>query len=162
MAEIAIVRERPDSADAQQLIAELEAVLNPRYAPESRHGYSVDKLIREGVHFFVMRADGAPAACGGIQFYPGFGELKRMFVRDAWRGHGLGHRLLEHLATHARAQGCTLLRLETGIHQHAAIRLYEQEGFRRIPPFGPYRDDPVSRCYEKHIGKEPARRPTTS
>ena len=25
------------------------------------------------------------------------------------------------------------------------------EGFRHIPPFGPYRDDPVSRCYEKRI-----------
>lgn len=151
MAEIAIVRERPDTADAQQLIAELEAVLNPHYAPESRHGYSVDKLIREGVHFFVARADGAPAACGGIQFYPGFGELKRMFVRDAWRGHGLGHRLLEHLATHARAQGCTLLRLETGIHQHEAIKLYERWGFARIGAFPPYKPDPVSIFYEKRI-----------
>ena len=37
----------------------------------------------------------------------------------------------------------------TGIHQNAAIRLYEQEGFRRIPPFGDYSDDPVSLCYEK-------------
>ena len=151
MAEIAIVRERPDSADAQQLIAELEAVLNPRYAPESRHGYSVDKLIREGVHFFVMRADGAPAACGGIQFYPGFGELKRMFVRDAWRGHGLGHRLLEHLAIYARAQGSTLLRLETGVHQHEAIKLYERWGFARIGAFPPYKPDPVSIFYEKRI-----------
>jgi len=41
-----------------------------------------------------------------------------------------------------------LLRLETGIHQQAAIHLYEQYGFRRIPPFGPYFEDPVSRCYE--------------
>ena len=26
--------------------------------------------------------------------------------------------------------------------------LYERRGFQQIPPFGPYRDDPVSRCYE--------------
>jgi putative acetyltransferase len=70
--------------------------------------------------------------------------------------------MLDHLADYARSNGVELLRLETGIHQHAAIRLYEQEGFRRIPPFGPYRDDPVSRCYEKRIGEEPARRPSSS
>jgi hypothetical protein len=44
-----------------------------------------------------------------------------------------------------------LLRLETGIHQAAAIRLYEGLGFQRIPPFGPYTEDPLSRCYEKRI-----------
>lgn len=151
MAKITIDRERPDTADAIRLIEELEAALSPFYAVESRHGYSVEKLIREGVHFFVARADGIPAACGGIQFYPGFGELKRMFVRDAWRGRGLGFALLEYLAAHARANGCALLRLETGIHQHAAIKLYERWGFRRIEAFPPYKPDPVSVCYEKRL-----------
>jgi len=40
---------------------------------------------------------------------------------------------------------------ETAIHQHAAIRLYEQEGFQRIPPFGDQWDVPVSLCYERRI-----------
>jgi len=151
MTDITIARERPDTADALLLIEELEAVLSPLYAAESRHGYSVEKLIRAGVHFFVARVGGAPAACGGIQFYPGFGELKRMYVRDAWRGRGLGFAVLEHLAAHARANGCSLLRLETGIHQHAAIKLYERWGFRRIPAFPPYKPDPVSVCYERAI-----------
>ncbi len=151
MTDIAIVRERPDTADAAKLIEELEAVLNPLYAAESRHGYSVEKLIREGVHFFVGRIGGAPAACGGIQLYPGFGELKRMFVRDAWRGRGLGFAMLEHLARHARANGCNLLRLETGIHQLDAIRLYERSGFARIAAFARYKPDPVSLFYEKRI-----------
>jgi len=43
------------------------------------------------------------------------------------------------------------LRLETGIHQLAAIRLYEQYGFRQIPPFAPYFENPVSRCYEMSL-----------
>jgi hypothetical protein len=29
--------------------------------------------------------------------------------------------------------------------------MYEQAGFRQVPPFGPYFDDPVSRCYELAI-----------
>jgi putative acetyltransferase len=151
VSDLAIVRERPDTADAKKLIAELEAALNPLYAEESRHGYSVEKLVKEGVHFFMARAEGKPAACGGIQFYPGFGELKRMFVRDAWRGRGLGYAMLEHLAKHARANACAVLRLETGIHQHEAIKLYERWGFRRIEAFPPYKPDPVSLFYEKRI-----------
>jgi hypothetical protein len=52
--------------------------------------------------------------------------------------------MLNHLADYARSQGVGTLRLETGIHQHAAIALYEQTGFERIQPFGEYRDDPLS------------------
>jgi len=74
-----------------------------------------------------------------------------MYVRPKSRGLGFAKLLLEHLAEYARSHGVGILRLETGIHQHAAIGLYEQAGFRRIPPFGQYRDDPVSRCYEKRI-----------
>jgi putative acetyltransferase len=148
---LSITRERPDAADAIQLIGELEAVLNPLYAEESRHGYSVEKLVREGVHFFVMRAEGVLAGCGGIQFYPEFGELKRMFVRESLRGRGLGKALLDHLAAHARQNRCAVLRLETGIHQQEAIRLYERWGFARIAAFPPYQPDPVSIFYEKRI-----------
>ena len=59
-----ILRERPDTPDAIALILELEAELDPLYPRASRHGYSVDKLIAQGVIFFVIRCDGAPAGCG--------------------------------------------------------------------------------------------------
>ena len=38
-----------------------------------------------------------------------------------------------------------------GIHQAAAIRLYERVGFQRIPPFGAYVEDLLSLFYEKRI-----------
>ncbi len=56
-----IVAERPDTADARMLIAELETQLAPFYPAISRHGYSVEKLIRQGVAFFVARQAGIPA-----------------------------------------------------------------------------------------------------
>lgn len=147
---VAITNERPDSEAAAELIAELEAHLSPQYPPESRHGYSVEKLLRENVAFFVIRHDGHPAGCAGLQLFgTEYGEVKRMYVRPAFRGLGLGKAVIEHLAAHARAQGVRLLRLETGIHQHEAIGLYERTGFARIAPFGAYRDDPLSRFYEK-------------
>ena len=147
-----ITAEHPASADATALIAELDAHLTPLYPSESRHGFSVQKLITDAVAFFVIRDDGAPAGCGGIKLFgTEYGEIKRMWVRPSFRGLGYGKAMLDHLAEYARQHGVGVLRLETGIHQHAAIRLYEREGFKRIPPFGNYRNDPVSLCYEKQI-----------
>jgi hypothetical protein len=60
-AAIHIARERPDTADARTLIDELEAELAQFYPAASRHGYAVEKLIAQGVLFFVARIDGAPA-----------------------------------------------------------------------------------------------------
>jgi ribosomal protein S18 acetylase RimI-like enzyme len=147
-----IVPEHPASDTATALIAELDAHLAPLYPRESRHGFSVQKLIADAVAFFVIRSDGAPAGCGGIKLFgTEYGEIKRMYVRPQFRGLGLAKLMLDHLADYARGHGVGILRLETGIHQHAAIGLYERAGFTRIPPFGPYREDPVSRCYEKSI-----------
>jgi putative acetyltransferase len=147
-----ILPERPDSADAIALIEELEAHLDPLYPAKSRHGYSVEKLIAQQVAFFVLRDNGTAAGCGGIQLFgKEYGELKRMYVRPQFRGLGYGKLLLDHLADYARAHGVGLLRLETGIHQTPAIRLYEGMGFQRIGPFGEYQEDPLSLFYEKRI-----------
>jgi ribosomal protein S18 acetylase RimI-like enzyme len=149
---VVITRERPDAPDARALILELEAHLEPLYPRESRHGFSVDRLVAEEVDFFVLRSDGEPAGCGGILFVAGeYGEIKRMYVPPRFRGRGFGQRILEHLADHAAARDVSVLRLETGIHQHEAIGLYERMGFRRIPPFGPYTNDPLSLCYEMRL-----------
>ena len=102
--------------------------------------------------FFLVRDNETPVGCGGIQLFgTDYGELKRMYVRPQFRGLGFAKLLLNHLAGYARSRGVRLLRLETGIHQHAAIGLYERAGFHSIRPFGDYADDPLSRFYEKRI-----------
>ncbi len=126
---VSITQERPDSPAASALIAELDDLLNGLYPSESRHGYSVDKLLRQGVAFFVVWVDGNPAGCGGVQIFgTEYGELKRMYVRPEFRGQGLGKKLVEHLSKYVRQQGISKLRLETGIHQAEAIGLYEKSG----------------------------------
>jgi GNAT superfamily N-acetyltransferase len=151
--QVTINPERPDTPEAIALIDELEAILAPGYPPESRHGYSVQKLIDQGVAFFVIRVDGTPAGCGGVQLFGAeYGELKRMYVRPAFRGLGLAKRLIDTLSDHARANAVTLLRLETGIYQHEAVGLYERLGFARVGPFGSYKLDPLSIFYEKSLG----------
>lgn len=147
-----ITAERPDTPDAIMLINELEEHLAPFYPATSRHGYSVEKLIKQGVAFFVTRQDGIPAGCGGVQLYGSeYAELKRMFVRPQFRGLGLARQMLQHLEDYTRQHNIHILRLETGIHQKEAIGLYESWGFEYISPFGEYVDDPLSRFFEKRL-----------
>jgi putative acetyltransferase len=148
-----VTEERPDSVDALQLIDELDAYLNHLpYPQESRHAFSVDKLLREGVVFFVTRYEEQPAACGAIKLFgTEYGEVKRMYVRPPFRGLGLGKGMLNHLADFARDKRINVLRLETGIFQTEAIGLYERYGFVRRAPFGEYFEDPMSVYFEKRI-----------
>ena len=154
---VEIAAERPDSPDAHDLIQELEAHLASRYPAESRHGFSVRQLLDEGVDFYVLRSDGQAAACGGLLLVPptdddvGYGEVKRMYVRPAFRGAGLGRAILDRLAARARERGVGTLRLETGIHQVEAIGLYEHAGFRARGPFGPYVEDPYNAYFELRL-----------
>ena len=149
---IHIQLERPDSPVARELIAELDATLDPHYPPQSRHGYSVEKLIQQSVAFFVVYLDEQAVGCGGVQLVGSeYAELKRMYVRPAFRGRGVGKQLLAHLEAYAAKQGIRVLRLETGVFQTEAVGLYQGFGFRRIPPFGPYFQDPLSLCMEKKL-----------
>lgn len=78
-------------------------------------------------------------------------EVRRMYVlRNARRG-GLALALLRRIEEDAHAQGFTRLVLETGYRQRPAMKLYESYGFCRISPFGQYKEDPTSVCYEKLI-----------
>jgi GNAT superfamily N-acetyltransferase len=99
-----ITRERPDTFDAISLITDLEALLEPLYPSESRHGFSVDKLLAEDVAFFLLRANKTPACCGGIKLVGSeYGEIKRMYVRPQFRGLGFAKLMLNHLADYAHA-----------------------------------------------------------
>ena len=150
---ITIEQVPPDSAEAVELIRELDDHLDQQpYTASSRHAFSVDKLVREGVVFFVAHYLDQLAGCGGVKLFPNdYGEVKRMFVRPTYRGLGLGTRILDRLAEHTHANEISLLRLETGIYQREAIALYEKYGFKQRPPFGDYREDPLSIYFEKSL-----------
>ena len=113
---------------------------------------TLDKYTPPAGQFLLVRVDEQPAGMGALRkLNDDICEIKRMYVRPQFRGQGFAKQMLDHLSAYAWTQGVSLLRLETGIHQHEAIGLYERMGFHQIPPFGDYRDDPLSLFYEKSL-----------
>jgi putative acetyltransferase len=128
--------------DARRLIDELEAELGGHFPPEQRHGYSVDRVFQPHVRFFIARLDGKAVGCGGVAFEHRLAEVKRMYVRPAWRGRGVGRTILARLEAEAAAGGVERVVLETGDVLLPAIAMYERAGFARCAAFGAYRSLP--------------------
>ncbi|MGF6182531.1 putative acetyltransferase [Massilia sp. UYP32] len=144
--------ETPDQPEVRALLEELDAYCAALYPAESNHLLDMDALLAGDVLFLVARdIDGAAVGCVALVNRGAYGEVKRMVVDEARRGQGTGKQLLEHLAMFARMSGLAVLKLETGIHQPAAIALYEGFGFSRCAPFGGYRPDPLSLFMEKRL-----------
>ncbi len=87
----------------------------------------------------------SPAGCIALRPLPALGpdicELKRMYVRPAFRGTGLGRRLGAELIAFARSAGYRTMKLDTSTTMHAAIGLYTSLGF---VPCERYNDDPMT------------------
>jgi putative acetyltransferase len=127
-------------ADAVALVSELDAVLGAVYEPYQRHGLSVEQVFEPHVRFFVARIGDEAVGCGAVALFDAFAEVKRMYTREAARGQGVGKAMLARIAEAARDAAKPVLRLETGIHQAAAIGLYVGYGFRPCGAFGHYAD----------------------
>lgn len=139
----------PEVGDLIRASDETAAAL---YPAESNHLVDIESLAQPHVIFCVARLDGEIVGCGAAVLQPeSYAELKRMFVREAARGHGVGRRVLAFLEEQVRRRGVTLARLETGVYSHDAIRLYERMGYVKIGPFADYWDDPLSVFYEKRL-----------
>lgn len=76
-------------------------------------------------------------------------EMKRMYVRPAWRGSGVADDLLAVIEQVARDEGVPRLLIHTGDRQHAALRFYDRHGYTPVPVFAPYEEVAYSRCFEK-------------
>ena len=121
-----------------ELIAELNDELSVLYNAHQRHGLALDAIFQPHIRFFIARKNGVAMGCGGVALFDDFAEVKRMYVRDAARGQGIADAIMQRLEAETGKAGLTLLRLESGIHSHAAIRFYRRRGFSVCPAFAPY------------------------
>jgi putative acetyltransferase len=143
-AETAIAVERAPSAtaDIRALIRELDRELSQHYSAEQQHGLALDAIFQPPVRFFVARMHGSVMGCGGVALFPDFAEIKRMYVREHARGRGVADAIITRLTQEAVDTGLTMLRLETGTQQTAAIRFYRRHGFTPCGAFEPYSSMP--------------------
>lgn len=147
-------RERFDSLDARALTDALEAELLGAYDGIPGSGGLPDAVIFEppAGAFLVGRVEGEALACGGISRYDdATAEVRRMYVMPRARGRGYSRLVLDALEAEARALGYSLVRLETGNLQAAAIGLYVSAGYGPIERYGPFANDRRSVCFEKRL-----------
>ena len=110
-------------------------------------------MPHDDVRYLVVAIGGRVVACGGWQALgDGVAELKRMYVRPAFRGQGIGRQLIVALEEEALAADRPTVRLETGTYLPAAIALYRSSGYLPIDTYGEYVGNPFSVCFEKRLG----------
>ena len=82
--------------------------------------------------------DGLLAGCVALRHLsPAFCEMKRLWVREPFRGCGVGTLLTQSILTRARHAGYSCLLLDTLPQMHSAHALYQRLGFKEIPPYYP-------------------------
>jgi putative acetyltransferase len=93
-----------------------------------------------GVVLIARDGNEAAGAIACRMVEPGVCEMKRLYVRPAWRGSGLGRELANELIEDARSQGYRTMLLDTLASMSAARALYRDLGFA---PVAPYYDNPL-------------------
>jgi len=91
-------------------------------------------------HLLLAEVDGAIAGCCALRpldsaDYPNAAEMKRLYVRKAFRGFGLGRELAEAVLDAARQGGYACVLLDTLDEMESARALYTDLGFEEIPPY---------------------------
>lgn len=149
---ITITRVAWDDEAAAALRAAQRAELDARYGSDDHEPGTPPSADDIALFLVASDSDGAPVGCGGLRLLDArSAEIKRMFVVPAARGTGVSTAVLRALEAEAGSLGLDELLLETGTEQPDAMRFYEREGYMPIASFGPYRDEPLSRCYARQL-----------
>lgn len=103
-------------------------------------------------HVVVVYEEDKPIGCGAIREYAdGIMEVKRMFVLNEYRGHGIASGILHELEAWAKELNYKKCILETGKILIDAVGLYKKNKYSVIPNYDPYENIESSICFEKNL-----------
>lgn len=138
---------RYDDPVASGLVEEVQGEYVCRYG--GRDAAAVDPADFAAPHglFLVAAVDGVPAGCGGWRVHRSGTtgstvELKRMYVRPAFRRHGVARALIGALEETAARAGHAAVVLNCGTRQPEALALYSRGGYTPVPGYGRYARSP--------------------
>jgi len=92
-------------------------------------------ILRKGGKIFLVESGGQTVGCVAlIPMGESVYELSKMAVSPAMRGQGIGRKLLLHAIAQAKALGAASLFLGSNSVLKNAVHLYEEVGFKHVPP----------------------------
>jgi len=146
-----LIRTDAHNPDFINLVKLLDADLAIRDG-EDHAFYAQFNSIEHIKHIVVAYKNDKPVSCGAIkEFSPDTVEVKRMFTIPEYRGRGIAALILKELEQWAEELSYKKCILETGKKQPEAIRLYEKNGYNRIPNYGQYYNVENSLCFGKDL-----------
>lgn len=112
--------------------------------PNEFQGFAIELHSLPGIYtpprgrLLLALVEGAAAGTGALRPLSETAcEAKRLYVRPAFRGTGVGRALVMRLLDEARAAGYRTIYGDTLPSMHAALRLYRAFGFTDSPPYSP-------------------------
>ena len=109
------------------------------------------ELPRGYLALFIAEENELAAGCVGLREVDrNTAEMKRLYVRPAWRGHGVGRALAEAAIGAARAAGYERIVLDSLPKMHEARTLYRSLDFHEIAPYLAH-PTPGATCFERRL-----------
>jgi GNAT superfamily N-acetyltransferase len=137
---VAIWRAQPEEADAAFCLVREYFEVAGVVVREDQEKF-VEEYFGDGQGLWLARVEGELAGCVGLRRLPWpeelepedvkCAEIKRMYLREKFRGQGIAARLLEAVENFARQTGYAWIYLDTASNMAAAARLYDRNGFVR-------------------------------
>ncbi len=141
----------PAQKSVKALIDKLDTYQIGLYKRMYCHLDSPEELMKENAYMVGAFAQNNLIGMCALKPLGAYGEVKRLYVEEAWRGKQIASQILVHIETQAKKMGFDLLLLETGVKQPEAIKFYENHGYTQSEPFGCYTKNHVSYFMRKQL-----------
>jgi GNAT superfamily N-acetyltransferase len=141
-----------DGPEGLALVEELQQEYVQRYGSPDDTPVDPSEFAPPTGGFLVAELDGVLIGCAGVRrFDQDVAELKRLFVRAAYRRRGLARVLLAAAENRALELGYRRLILETGSKQPEAVALYQAQGYEPHENVGHYRHSDLAQMYVRDL-----------